>query len=87
MSILSVNCSHLCIIYVEIYEKILSGGLEVSLSIALTVVNSQSGQKLAFSYVTSEIIGKNVQARAMVFVHDTSSECALQMYEVSLIYL
>ena len=32
-SILSVNCSHLCIIYVKIYEKILSGGLEVSFSI------------------------------------------------------
>ena len=32
-SILSVNCSHLCIIYVKIYVKISSGGLEVSLSI------------------------------------------------------
>ena len=32
-SILSVNCSHLCIINVKIYEKILSGGLEVSFSI------------------------------------------------------
>ena len=32
-SILSVNCSHVCIIYVKIYEKILSGGLEVSFSI------------------------------------------------------
>ena len=32
-SILSVNCSHLCIIYVKIFEKILSGGLEVSFSI------------------------------------------------------
>ena len=31
--ILSVNCSHACIIYVKIYEKISSGGLEVSLSI------------------------------------------------------
>ena len=28
--ILSVNCSHVCIIYVKIYEKISSGGLEVS---------------------------------------------------------
>ena len=34
-SILSVNCSHVCIIYVKIYEKISSGGLEVSLSIFL----------------------------------------------------
>ena len=32
-SILSVNCSHVCIIYVKIYEIILSGGLEVSFSI------------------------------------------------------
>ena len=31
--ILSVNCSNVCIIYVEIHEKILSGGLEVSFSI------------------------------------------------------
>ena len=26
---------------------------------------------------------KNIQDRVMVLVHDTSSECALQMYEVS----
>ena len=32
-SILSVNCSRVCIIYVKIYEKISSGGLEVSLSV------------------------------------------------------
>ena len=32
-AILSVNCSHLCIIYVKIYEKISSGGLDVSFSI------------------------------------------------------
>ena len=32
-SILSVNCSHLCIIYVKIFDKNLSGGLEVSFSI------------------------------------------------------
>ena len=32
-SILSVNFSHVCIIYVKIYEKMSSGGLEVSLSI------------------------------------------------------
>ena len=31
--ILSVNFSHICIIYVKIYEKMSSGGLEVSLSI------------------------------------------------------
>ena len=27
---------------------------------------------------------KNIYARAMVLLHDTSSQCALQMYEVSL---
>ena len=30
---------------------------------------------------------KNVHARVMVLVHDTSSQSALQMYEVSLKYL
>ena len=30
---------------------------------------------------------KNIYARVMVLVHDMSSECALQMYEVSLKYL
>ena len=32
-------------------------------------------------------MGGNIHARVMVIVHDTSSECALQMYEVSLKYL
>ena len=31
--------------------------------------------------------GENIHARVMVLVHDTSSGCALQMYEVSLKYL
>ena len=30
---------------------------------------------------------KNIHARVMVPLHDTSSQCALQMYEVSLKYL
>ena len=30
---------------------------------------------------------KNIYARVMVLVHDTSSQCALQMYEDSLKYL
>ena len=30
---------------------------------------------------------KNIHARVMVLVHDTSSQCALHMYEVSLTYL
>ena len=30
---------------------------------------------------------KNILARVMVLVHDTSAQCALQMYEVSLKYL
>ena len=36
-SILSVNFSHVCIKYVMIYEKMSSGGLEVTLSIFLRV--------------------------------------------------
>ena len=32
---MSVNFSHVCIIYVKIYEKMSSGGLEVSLSIVI----------------------------------------------------
>ena len=31
--------------------------------------------------------GGNIHARVMVLVHDMSSECALQVYEVSLKYL
>ena len=30
---------------------------------------------------------KNIHAIVMVLVHDTSSQCALQMYDVSLKYL
>ena len=30
---------------------------------------------------------KNIYARVMVLVHDTSSQCASQMYEVMLKYL
>ena len=30
---------------------------------------------------------KNIHARVTVLVHDMSSQCALQMYEVSLKYL
>ena len=37
----------------------------------------------AFTYVTRGNL-KNTHARVMVLVHDTSSKCALQMYEVSL---
>ena len=32
-------------------------------------------------------MGGNIHARVMVLVHDTSSVCALQMYEVVLKYL
>ena len=31
--------------------------------------------------------GGNIHARVMVLAHDTLSECALQMYEVSFKYL
>ena len=33
LSILSIQLSHICIIYAEIFEKMSSGGLEVSFSI------------------------------------------------------
>ena len=49
--------------------------------------NLQSGQKIAISYVTRGNNLKNKNARVMVLVHDTSSEYALQIYEVSLKYL
>ena len=32
---MSVNCSHVCIIYVKIYEKTSRGGLDVSFSIVI----------------------------------------------------
>ena len=35
---MSVNFRHICIIYVKIYEKMSSGGLEVSLSICIIYV-------------------------------------------------
>ena len=40
--------------------------------------------------MTTYVMGdnlKNTHARVMVLVHDTSSQCVLQMYEVSLKYL
>ena len=49
-SILSVNCSHVCIIYVKIYEKLSSGGLEVSLSIHISL---QSKKKVSFAFQIS----------------------------------
>ena len=39
------------------------------------------------AYVTMGDNLKNTHARVMVLVHDTSSQCTLQMYEVSLKYL
>ena len=49
--------------------------------------NLQSGQN-ALIYVTNK--GNNLinkRARVIILVHDTSSKCALQMYEMSLKYL
>ena len=43
--------------------------------------------KIAFKLCHKRNNLKNIQARDMVLVHDTSSEYALQMYEVSLKYL
>ena len=54
--------------------------------IALTMFNLQRGHEIAFTYVTREIIWK-IYMQELCFVHDTSSQCALQMYEVSLKYL
>ena len=48
------------------------------------IVNLQSGHKIALQKGDDL---KNTHARVMVLVHDTSSQCALQMYEVSLKYL
>ena len=52
----------------------------------LPLLGIKKNYKIAFSYVTRGIIWKNIHARVMVLMHDTS-ECALQMYEVSLKYL
>ena len=48
---------------------------------------NQKYLKIEFSYVKSGIILKNIHARVMVLMQDTFSECALQVYEVSLKYL
>ena len=48
--------------------------------------NLQSGQKLHVVMLQAELF-ENVHARVMGLVHDTSSECAIQMYEVLLKYL
>ena len=53
------------------------------ISIALTVVNLQSGHELALQMIKGKKL-KNFQSRVMVLVHDTSSYCALQVYEVHL---
>ena len=37
--ILSIKFSYVCFIYAEIFEKMLSGGLEVSFSIYLLLTN------------------------------------------------
>ena len=48
----------------------------------------KKNHKIAFSYVTRGIIyKKNIHARVVVLAHDTSAECALQMYEVLFKYL
>ena len=47
---------------------------------------NQTNYKIAFSCYKGNNL-KNKHARVMVLVHETSSECALQMYEVSLKYL
>ena len=47
----------------------------------------QLPQRTRNSIANDQMEPKNVQSRVMVLVHDTSSQCTLQMYEVSLKYL
>ena len=54
---------------------------------SVTVFNLQSGHEIPFTYITKGDNLKNIYAKVMVLVHSTSSQCALQMYEVSLKYL
>ena len=49
---------------------------QIALSVQLTELT-----KIAFSYVYKGNNLKNKHARVMVLVHNTSSECALIMYE------
>ena len=47
------------------------------------VVNLQSGHEIALQLIKGEKNSKNIQSRVMVLMHDTSSYCALQLYENS----
>ena len=67
--------SHLCATSVLSFNQI-----------ALTVFNLQRTQNCIFFRYKGDNL-KNIYARVMVLVHDTSSQCALQIYEVSLKYL
>ena len=53
----------------------------------LIVIKSYSGHDFVTTYVTKGDNLKTTHARVMVLMYDTLSQCALQMYEVSLKYL
>ena len=61
-----VNCSHVCIIYIKIYEKISSGGLEVSLSIFKSlnplssvrlIAQDHQWHRIYFLFIVTPIVG------------------------------
>ena len=58
---------------------------EVSFWIPLTVIKLYSGHEIALQLIKGKWL-QNIHSRVMVHVHDASSECALQMYDVSLKY-
>ena len=55
---------------------------EVSFKKVLMVVNLTERTRNSIANDQREMT-KNIQSRIMVLVHDTSSYCALQLYEVS----
>ena len=57
ISILSVNCSHVCIIYLKICDKISSGGLEVSFSIVnFPFLDGNSSRSHNYSVYISQLV-------------------------------
>ena len=60
---MSVNFGHVCIIYVKIYEKMSSGGLEVSFSIYKSADHNK-GQH-AKSYLAQKLIKTKIPKSAL----------------------
>ena len=72
---------------VLVHDTLCSRSVRSFNQIALTVFNLQSGQKcIQLCYKGNNLRNYN-HAKVMILVHDMSSECALQMYELSLKYL